>query len=65
MFFFSGDGLEICTNEATCCTQEMESHLKNESENEFQRTVQDKLIGLRIAFQSEAQKFDGKCFSLY
>ncbi len=59
---FSGTHLKICTQGFTCCTSEMESQLWNESDKDYQRVLQDKLIGLRHTFESRTSKFDRKLY---
>uniref|UniRef100_A0A914XGA7 Glypican-6 n=1 Tax=Plectus sambesii TaxID=2011161 RepID=A0A914XGA7_9BILA len=54
----AGDHLKVCTQSLTCCTEEMEIRLTNESGEDFQRRIQDKIIGLRHTFESRSSRFD-------
>lgn len=56
----SGDHLKVCSQGFTCCTEEMESRLLGESKREFQKSVQDKIVGLSHTFESRTTKFDRK-----
>lgn len=56
----NGDHLKICAQGFTCCTEEMESRLVDESRKEYQKYVQDKIVGLSHTFESRTTKFDRK-----
>jgi hypothetical protein len=56
----NGDHLKVCSQGFTCCTEEMESKLLGESKREFQKSVQDKIVGLSHTFESRTTKFDRK-----
>lgn len=62
--FSVGNYLEICAagdQTWTCCTQDVERQLGNQSSLDFRRVLQDKLIGLTHIFQSKTASFDSKC----
>lgn len=56
----TGDHLKICSQGFTCCTEEMEVRLVDESRKEYQKFVQDKIVGLSHTFESRTSKFDSK-----
>jgi hypothetical protein len=60
---FVGVTGQICPITQTCCTVAMETNLKNDSEKQFHRNVQDKVIGIRHLLETHARNFDRK-FSL-
>lgn len=43
----------------------MEIRLTNESGEDFQRRIQDKIIGLRHTFESRSSRFDRECLTLW
>lgn len=53
-----GHHLRICGQGMTCCTEEMEHKLRNHSEAEFARLLQESVIGLKNTLSSKTQQFD-------
>ncbi|XP_067013760.1 glypican-6 [Anabrus simplex] len=53
-----GEHLRICSQELTCCTQEMEHQLSTHSRMEFDRAVRDSLEKPGSMLRVRARKFD-------
>ncbi|XP_053311346.1 glypican-6 [Spea bombifrons] len=54
----AGEHLRICPQEYTCCTNEMEDKLSEESKVEFENLVEDTSRFVRTTFVSWHKKFD-------
>lgn len=53
-----GHHLRICQQGETCCTEEMEDNLNEQSKEEFERVFRQQIEGMRHTFAVRTQKFD-------
>nr|ANS60428.1 GPC1-6 [Platynereis dumerilii] len=54
----SGEHLQVCPQGFTCCSQSMERHLGQQSRQEFDKTMANKIGLLRNIFVSRTGRFD-------
>ncbi|KAL6485371.1 hypothetical protein MHYP_G00074160 [Metynnis hypsauchen] len=54
----TGDHLQVCVQERTCCTQEVEEKLSERSKHEFEKLVDEASEDLRNTFVSRHKRFD-------
>lgn len=52
----------MCAQGMTCCTEQMEGQLRQQSKQEFDKAVKDALSKMATLFKTRAVKFDGKLF---
>lgn len=54
----SGVNLRVCAQGMTCCTEQMEVQMRNQSRQEFDKAVKDALSKMATLFKTRANKFD-------
>uniref|UniRef100_A0A915L097 Uncharacterized protein n=1 Tax=Romanomermis culicivorax TaxID=13658 RepID=A0A915L097_ROMCU len=50
--------LQFCRRGLSCCGRDLERKLYEESQTDFRKLMQEKIIGLSHTFESRASKFD-------
>nr|CAD7575710.1 unnamed protein product [Timema californicum] len=61
-FLVSGVHLQVCPQELTCCTEEMEHQLSSQSRQEYDKVVKETLGKMGSLLRTRAHKFDGEYF---
>lgn len=56
---FPGDYLQVCVQNWTCCSTEMEQNFIGRSKHEFEKFVDEATEDLRNMFESRYKRFDG------
>ena len=59
-FYFSGSQLQICPRGLTCCTEDMEAKLRDDSQDKYKKALKTSANGVQRLFNSRAHKFDGE-----
>ena len=62
--FFAGDHLTICSQESTCCTQEMEHKLSTLARADYERLFGDHVNRFKALLIARTTRFDGTYLAL-
>lgn len=58
--FVAGTHLRVCAQGMTCCTEQMEEQMRQQSKQEYDKAVKDALSKMATLFKTRATKFDGE-----